>query len=63
MFRRLTVRAVHPTQVVAALLPLALLPIGRSLPPLAALALLTVFLIGVTWFERRIDRRAQPLDP
>ncbi|MEU7919620.1 low temperature requirement protein A [Micromonospora zamorensis] len=62
VFRRLTVRVVHPTQVVAALLPLALLPIGRSLPPLAALALLTVFLIGVTWFERRVDRRdwAQP---
>ncbi|MGI5524506.1 low temperature requirement protein A [Micromonospora sp. CA-259024] len=69
VFRRLTVRAVYPTQVVAALLPLALLPIGRSLPPLAALALLTVFLIGVTWYERRMDRRdertapAQPLLP
>ncbi|WP_328369165.1 low temperature requirement protein A [Micromonospora zamorensis] len=62
VFRRLTVRVVHPTQVVAALLPLALLPIGRSLPPLAALALLTVFLIGVTWFEQRVDQRdwAQP---
>ncbi|MEU7802968.1 low temperature requirement protein A [Micromonospora arborensis] len=57
VFRRLTIRSVHPTQVVAALLPLPLLPIGRSLPPLAALALLTVFLIGVTWFERRVDRR------
>ncbi|WCN81370.1 low temperature requirement protein A [Micromonospora sp. LH3U1] len=69
VFRRLTIRAVYPTQVIAALLPLALLPIGRSLPPLAALALLTVFLIGVTWSERRVDRRdertgpAQPLLP
>ncbi|MEW2143504.1 low temperature requirement protein A [Micromonospora vinacea] len=57
VFRRLTIRAVHPTQVVAALLPLALLPIGRSLPPLTALTVLTAFLIGVTWFERRMDRR------
>ncbi|MDG4806756.1 low temperature requirement protein A [Micromonospora sp. WMMD1120] len=57
VFRRLTVHAVGPTQVVAALLPLALLPIGRSLPPLAALALLTAFLVGVTWYERRMDRR------
>ncbi|MET8123858.1 low temperature requirement protein A [Micromonospora sp. NPDC005189] len=69
VFRRLTVHAVYPTQVVAALLPLALLPIGRSLPPLAALALLTIFLIGVTWYERQIDRRderpapVQPLLP
>ncbi|MFI6241907.1 low temperature requirement protein A [Micromonospora sp. NPDC050795] len=56
-FRRLTVGTAYPGQVVAALLPLVLLPIGRSLPPLAALALLTAFLIAVTWFERRMDRR------
>ena len=56
-FRRLTVGAVYPPQVVAALLPLAMLPIGRSLPPLTALTLLTALLIGVTWFERRLDRR------
>ncbi|GAB3950591.1 hypothetical protein GCM10027614_51260 [Micromonospora vulcania] len=63
VFRRITVRAVYPTQVVAALLPLVLLPVGRSLPALAALALLTVFLIGVTWYERRMDRRDDPIDP
>ncbi|MEU8214082.1 low temperature requirement protein A [Micromonospora sp. NPDC049044] len=57
IFRRLTVGAVDPTQVVTALLPLALLPVGRSVAPLAALALLTVLLIGITWFERRVDRR------
>ncbi|MFG1868069.1 low temperature requirement protein A [Micromonospora arborensis] len=57
LFRRLTIRSVYPTQVVTALLPLALLPIGRALPPLAALALLTAFLITVTWSERRVDRR------
>lgn len=57
VFRRLTVGVVHPPQVVAALLPLALLPVGRSLPPLVALTLLTALLIGVTWFERRMDRR------
>ncbi|MEU1245677.1 low temperature requirement protein A [Micromonospora arida] len=57
VFRRLTVGAVYPPQVVAALLPLAMLPIGRSLPPLTALTLLTALLIGVTWFERRLDRR------
>ncbi|MEU4552513.1 low temperature requirement protein LtrA [Micromonospora violae] len=57
VFRRLTIRVVYRAQVVAALLPLPLLPIGRSLPPLAALTLLTAFLIGVTWFERRTDHR------
>ncbi|MEV4654383.1 low temperature requirement protein A [Micromonospora sp. NPDC049301] len=57
LFRRLTVRAAHPAQVVAALVPLALLPIGQALPALASLALLTVFLVGVTWYERRVDRR------
>ncbi|MEO3770607.1 low temperature requirement protein A [Micromonospora sp. B9E7] len=57
VFRRLTVGAVYPAQVVAALLALALLPIGRSLPPLAALTVVTAFLIAVTWFERRMDRR------
>ncbi|MFI6238168.1 low temperature requirement protein A [Micromonospora sp. NPDC050784] len=62
-FRRLTLRAVYPTQVAAALLPLPLLPIGRSLPPLAALTLLTAFLIGVTWFERRMDRRDERPEP
>ncbi|RLP84278.1 low temperature requirement protein A [Micromonospora sp. BL4] len=62
LFRRLTVRAVHPAQVVVALVPLALLPVGRALPPLAALALLTVFLIGVTWYERRFDRRGPHLE-
>ncbi|MEV4123324.1 low temperature requirement protein A [Micromonospora sp. NPDC049645] len=60
-FRRLTVRAVYPRQVVAALLPLVLLPIGRSLPPLTALILLTAFLVGVTWFERRTDQRDEGL--
>ncbi|MEU1244987.1 low temperature requirement protein A [Micromonospora parva] len=63
VFRRLTVGTVVPTQVVAALLPLPLLPIGRSLPPLAALTVLTAFLIGVTWFERRMDRRDERSDP
>ncbi|MGW5582103.1 low temperature requirement protein A [Micromonospora chokoriensis] len=69
VFRRLTLWTIHPTQVVAAVLPLVLLPAGRSLPPLAALALLTVLLVGVTWFERRMDRRderpesARPLRP
>jgi low temperature requirement protein LtrA len=63
VFRRLTVGAAYPTQVVAALLPLALLPIGGSLPPLPALTLLTAFLIGVTWFERRMDRRDERPDP
>ncbi|WP_433127783.1 low temperature requirement protein A [Micromonospora sp. CA-240977] len=57
VFRRLTVGAVDATQVGAALLPVALLPVGRSLAPLAALALLTVLLIAVTWFEGRVDRR------
>jgi low temperature requirement protein LtrA len=63
VLRRLTVRVVHPAQVVAALLPLALLPVGRSLAPLAALALLTVLLIAVTCNERRFDRRDEPVDP
>ncbi|MFI5930490.1 low temperature requirement protein A [Micromonospora sp. NPDC051543] len=63
VLRRLTVRAVHPAQVVAALLPLALLPAGRTLAPLAALAVLTVLLIAVTWYERRFDRRDEPVDP
>ncbi|MEU8425478.1 low temperature requirement protein A [Micromonospora sp. NPDC048835] len=57
VFRRLTLWTIYPVQVVVAVLPLVLLPVGRSLPPLTALALLTVLLVGVTWFERRIDRR------
>ncbi|MEU7587988.1 low temperature requirement protein A [Micromonospora sp. NPDC049230] len=60
VFRRLTVRAVHPTQVVAALLPLVLLPVGRSLAPLAALAVLTACLIVVTWYDRRDSARTRP---
>ncbi|MEU5786020.1 low temperature requirement protein A [Micromonospora lupini] len=63
VFRRLTLRAVHPGQGVAALLPLLLLSVGRSLPALAELALLTLLLIAVTWYERRIDRRGDPVEP
>ncbi|MET0415135.1 MAG: low temperature requirement protein A [Actinoplanes sp.] len=63
VFRRLTLRAVHPGQGVAALLPLVLLPIARSLPALAELALLALFLIGVTWYERRVDRRGDAIEP
>ncbi|PWR12208.1 low temperature requirement protein A [Micromonospora acroterricola] len=63
VFRRLTVRIVHATQVVAALVPLALLPVGQALPALASLALLTVLLIGVTGHERWVDRRDAPLEP
>ncbi|MCG5462841.1 low temperature requirement protein A [Micromonospora sp. MED01] len=63
VFRRLTVGAVYPTQIVAGLLPLAVLPIGRSVPPLAALTVLTALLVGVTWFERRLDGRAERPDP
>ncbi|MGC4773502.1 hypothetical protein ACLQ25_31630 [Micromonospora sp. DT44] len=62
VLRRLT-GAVHPAQVVAALLPLALLPVGLTLAPLAALAVLTVLLIAMTWNERRFDRRDEPVDP
>ncbi|MFG3559097.1 low temperature requirement protein A [Micromonospora sp. NPDC047557] len=62
VFRRLTLRAVHPGQGVAALLPLLLLPIARSLPALAELALLTLLLIAITWYERRIDRRGDPVE-
>ncbi|MET7867902.1 low temperature requirement protein A [Micromonospora taraxaci] len=63
VFRRLTIWTIYPTQVVVAVLPLVLLPVGRSLPPLAALALLTVLLVGVTWSERRVDRRDERTEP
>ncbi|MEH1168907.1 low temperature requirement protein A [Micromonospora sp. CPCC 205539] len=63
VFRRFALRSVHPGQVVAALLPLGLLPIGRALPPLAALALLAVFLILVTYYERQVERREPQLGP
>ncbi|MEV0217480.1 low temperature requirement protein A [Micromonospora sp. NPDC050695] len=63
VFRRLTLRTGRPGQVVAALLPLVLLPIARSLPALAELALLTLFLIAVTWHERRNDRRDPRIAP
>ncbi|MBM0233552.1 low temperature requirement protein A [Micromonospora sp. STR1_7] len=63
VFRRLTLRTVRAGQVVAAVVPLVLLPVARSLPALAELALLTLFLIGVTGYERRVDRRDPPIEP
>ncbi|MCO1596176.1 low temperature requirement protein A [Micromonospora sp. RHAY321] len=63
VFRRLTIRTVHPTQVVAALLPPALLPLGQALPALASLALLTVLLLAVTCHEQWVERRDPPLEP
>ncbi|MET8234896.1 low temperature requirement protein A [Micromonospora sp. NPDC005298] len=57
LFRRLTLRTVRRGQVAVAVLPLVLLPVARSLDALAELALLTLLLIAVTWYERRVDRR------
>ncbi|MGK5737467.1 low temperature requirement protein A [Micromonospora sp. URMC 103] len=55
MFLRLTVRSIPRVQIVALGVALLLLPVARILPALAALGLLTAFLValvGYEWFRR-----------
>ncbi|MBQ0904090.1 low temperature requirement protein A [Micromonospora sp. U21] len=52
LFLRLTVRHTAPAPIVAAGTILALLPVARHLPALAALALVTIILIVLVCYER-----------
>jgi hypothetical protein len=52
MFLRLSVRSAPPSQYIAAGSALVLLPIARILPALAALGLLTAFLVALLVYER-----------
>ncbi|MEU1590502.1 low temperature requirement protein A [Micromonospora sp. NPDC005710] len=60
-FLVLSVRCVRPGQLVAPVVALLLLPVGRYLPGLAALSLLTVFLVVLLSYEAwtRRSPRAQ----
>ncbi|MET8043290.1 low temperature requirement protein A [Micromonospora sp. NPDC005215] len=57
-FLSLIVRCVRPEQYVAPGLALLLLPVGRYLPGLAALALLTAFLVALLSYEAWTKRSA-----
>ncbi|PWR09116.1 low temperature requirement protein A [Micromonospora sicca] len=52
LFRRLTEQAVRPAQVAAAVAALLLLPLGRALPPAAALGVLAALLVAAAVGER-----------
>jgi low temperature requirement protein LtrA len=52
LFLRLAVRSAPPAQLVAAGVALLLLPVARALPALAALGLLTAFLVALVCYER-----------
>lgn len=54
-FTAITVRSVPPAQLVTAGALLLLLPLARTLPPLAALAIVTAALLVLTAIERRTD--------
>jgi low temperature requirement protein LtrA len=58
MFLRLSVGSAAPSRYVAAGAALALLPLARILPALAALGLLTTFLVALLGYERLSQRRA-----
>jgi low temperature requirement protein LtrA len=62
LFLRLAVRSVPPVKLVAAGVALLLLPAARALPALAALGLLTAFLVALVGYERLTQRsRAAPM--
>lgn len=52
LFLRLAVRSAPPAQLAAAGVALLLLPAARALPALAALGLLTAFLVALVCYER-----------
>ncbi|WP_208869516.1 low temperature requirement protein A [Micromonospora cremea] len=52
LFLQLTVRHTPPAPILAAGTILALLPVARHLPPLAALALVAIILIALVCYER-----------
>ncbi len=52
MFLRFAVRYTSPAQIVAVGAVLLLLPVARVLPALAALGLLTAFLVALVCYER-----------
>ncbi|WBB90303.1 low temperature requirement protein A [Verrucosispora sp. WMMC514] len=52
LFRGLSVRSVSPAQLLAPAVALALLPVGRYLPGLAALGLLAALLVILVGYER-----------
>ena len=58
-FLSLSVRCVRPGQFVAPVVALLLLPVGRHLPGLAALGLLTAFLAVLLSYETRARRSTQ----
>lgn len=59
-FLRFALRTVRWRFLLAPLLALALLPVARLLPGLAALALLAAFLVGLCGFEALISRGRAP---
>lgn len=52
MFLRLSVGSAPPSRYIAAGIALALLPLARTVPALAALGLLTAFLVALLGYER-----------
>ncbi|SCF11615.1 Low temperature requirement protein LtrA [Micromonospora coriariae] len=52
LFLRFTIRSTPPAQLVALGVPVLLLPVARILPALAALGLLTAFLVALVCYER-----------
>ncbi|WP_446217367.1 low temperature requirement protein A [Micromonospora sp. IBHARD004] len=59
LFRRLSVGAAPTAHLVAAAMALVLLPVARFLPALAALGLLTAFLVTLLSFSLRVPGRQQ----
>jgi hypothetical protein len=60
MFLRQAVGSAPPSRYIAAGTALALLPLARTVPALAALGLLTAFLVGLLAYERLSRRGAEP---
>ncbi|MEH1168933.1 low temperature requirement protein A [Micromonospora sp. CPCC 205539] len=56
-FLSLSVRFLSPGQLVAPAVVVLLLPVGRFLPSLAALGMLTAFLVGLVCYEEIVGRR------